>query len=68
LLTSIVAMIGHGVAGLWTREIWWLYFASLPALWLGLHLGEKINLMIPQQMFNRIIYGMLIVTGLLFFF
>ncbi|CAN5829517.1 sulfite exporter TauE/SafE family protein [soil metagenome] len=67
LVTSAFAMLGHAVAGLWTSKILWFYLASLPALLLGLYLGDKINLMIPKQLFNRIIYGMLIVTGLLFF-
>ena len=67
LITSLFAVIGHGLAGLWTREIWWLYLWSLPALWLGLYLGDKINLLIPKRIFNRVIYGMLLVTGLLFF-
>ena len=67
LVVSAIAMIGHAVAGLWTSKILWLYVASLPALLLGLYLGEKINLLIPKQLFNRIIYGMLFITGLLFF-
>ena len=67
LVVSIVAMIGHGLAGLWSSEMWWLYLYSLPALLLGLYLGDKINLLIPKALFNRIIYGMLIVTGVLFF-
>lgn len=67
LVISIFAMIGHAVAGLWTSKILWLYLASLPALLLGLYLGDKINLMIPKQLFNRIIYGLLLVTGVLFF-
>jgi len=68
LITSLFAFLFHGLAGLWTWQIWWLYLASLPALWLGLYLGDKINLLIPKQMFNRIIYSLLIITGLLFFF
>lgn len=68
LVISLFAMIGHAVAGLWTMKILWLYLASLPALLLGLYLGDKVNLMIPKQQFNRIIYTLLLVTGLLFFF
>ena len=68
LAVSVIAMLGHAAAGLWTHQILWLYLASLPALLLGLYLGDKINLMIPKQLFNRIIYGLLFVTGLLFFF
>lgn len=67
LVVSVMAMLGHAFAGLWTRQIFWLYLASLPALLLGLYLGDKINLLIPKQLFNRIIYGLLFITGLLFF-
>lgn len=67
LFTSILSMIGHGLAGLWTWQVWQLFLYSLPALLAGLYFGDKINLMIPKQLFNRIIYAMLIVTGLLFF-
>jgi hypothetical protein len=31
-------------------------------------MGEKLYGMIPRHLFNRIIYAMLIVTGLVFFF
>lgn len=67
LVTSVVAMGGHALAGLWSWQMWWLYLASLPALLLGLYLGDKLNLMIPRHRFHQIIYGLLLVTGLLFF-
>lgn len=67
LFVSIFAMAGHGLAGLWTRDVWLLFLYTLPALCAGLYFGDKINLMIPKQLFQRIIYAMLIVTGLLFF-
>jgi hypothetical protein len=40
-------------------------FTRCPAFGRG-HFGDKINLMIPKQLFNRIIYTLLIVTGVLF--
>ncbi len=67
LFTSILALIGHGLAGLWTRDVWLLFLYTLPGLLAGLYFGDKINLMIPKQLFNRIIYTLLIVTGVLFF-
>jgi uncharacterized membrane protein YfcA len=68
MLVSLFAMIGHGIAGLWTTEMWWIYLYSLPGLLLGHFMGEKLYGMIPRHLFNRIIYAMLIVTGLVFFF
>jgi uncharacterized membrane protein YfcA len=66
LLVSLLAMIGHGIAGLWTAEMWWLYLYSLPGLFLGHYLGDKLHRMIPRHMFSRVIYSLLIVTALVF--
>jgi uncharacterized protein len=67
VLITGIAMIGHGLAGLWTVEIWWLYLYSLPGLILGQLLGDKLHRMMPRHYFNRVVYGMLIVSGLVFF-
>jgi uncharacterized membrane protein YfcA len=67
VLITGIAMIGHGLAGLWTAEIWWLYLYSLPGLILGQLLGNKLQRMIPRHMFNRVVYSFLIVSGLVFF-
>jgi uncharacterized membrane protein YfcA len=68
MLVSLLAMIGHASVGLWTPEMWWLYLYSLPGLLLGHYMGDKLHHMIPRHMFNRVIYSMLIVTGMVFFF
>ena len=67
LIVTGMAMIGQGMAGLWTVEIWKLYLFSLPGLLLGQFLGDHLHNMIPRHFFNRVIYGMLIVSGLIFF-
>jgi uncharacterized membrane protein YfcA len=67
LLVSTLAVIGHGLTGLWTTQMWWLYLYSLPGLFLGHLVGDKLHRIIPSHLFSRIIYGMLIVTGLVFF-
>jgi hypothetical protein len=67
LVTSIFATAGHILAGLWTSEALWLFVCSLPALLFGLFLGERVTLSISKVLFNRIVYGLLIATGLLFF-
>ena len=67
LLVSGLAMIGHGLAGLCSQEMWWLYLYSLPGLYLGHLAGEHLHRLIPRHYFNRLIYGLLIVTGLIFF-
>ena len=67
VLITGIAMIAHGMAGMWTAEIWWLYLYSLPGLILGQLAGERLHRMIPRHLFNRVIYSMLIVSGLVFF-
>ena len=67
LIVTGMAMIGQGLAGLWTGEVWRLYLYSIPGLLLGQFLGDRIHHMIPRHLFNRVIYGMLIVSGLIFF-
>lgn len=67
LIVTGTAMLGHGIAGLWTGEIWRLYVYSLPGLVVGHFLGDRLHYMIPRHQFNRLIYGFLIVSGLVFF-
>lgn len=67
LIITGVAMIGHGIAGRWTGEIWQFYLYSLPGLILGHFLGDRLHYMIPHHFFNRVIYIFLIVSGLTFF-
>lgn len=68
MLVSLLAMIGHGLTGLWTADMWWMFFYSLPGLLLGHYAGDKLHRVIPRHMFSPIIYSLLIVTGVVFFF
>jgi uncharacterized membrane protein YfcA len=67
LITSAIAASGHLWAGLWSQEVIWLFLYSLPAIAVGLWIGERITLLISKETFNRLIYGFLIVTGALLF-
>ena len=57
----------HGLAGLWTRQIWIYVLISLPGVIGAIYLGERISKNIAQDVFNRVIYGLLIMMGLLMF-
>ena len=66
LLTGLMILVGHGVAGLWTREVFRLYLFSLPAILLAVFLGAKLNRRIPRETFSRAVYVFLIIMGALF--
>lgn len=63
LPVSLLILIGHATAGLWTNRVLSLYGLAWPvmlaAFWLGSRLNEQIN---PER-FGRLLYGALIVLG-----
>ena len=65
LTTGMMVAAGHGLAGLWTREVWRLFAIALPAVALGLFLGGRVSGRIPAELFNKLVYAFLIVAGLL---
>lgn len=67
LLTSLVSASGQWAAGLWTPAVLTLFVWALPAVALGLCIGERINVQLSPRLFQRIIYSFLILTGTLFF-
>lgn len=67
LLTGLMILLGHGVAGLWTKDVFRLYLFSLPAIMLAIFLGARLNRRIPREMFSRAIYVFLVAMGALFF-
>ncbi|MBI2521045.1 MAG: sulfite exporter TauE/SafE family protein [Bdellovibrio sp.] len=53
-LSGLSIMIGHGVSGLWTREVFIFYLVSLPTTLLAMLVGTKIAKKIPTVFFHRI--------------
>jgi uncharacterized protein len=68
LLTGLMILAGHGVAGLWTAQVLWLYLYSLPAIMLAIYLGARLNRRIPRETFSRAVYVFLVAMGALFLF
>ena len=66
LLTGLMILIGHGVAGLWTPQVLRLYAFSLPAVMLAVFAGERLNRRLPREAFGRVVYAFLVVMGVLF--
>jgi uncharacterized membrane protein YfcA len=66
LLTGLLILIGHGLAGLWTPQVLWLYAFSLPAIMLAIFAGERLNRRLPREAFSRVVYALLVAMGVLF--
>lgn len=67
LITNLLIIAGHGVSGLWTTRILVLFLLSILPVVGAVYLGERIASRFSQEIFDRIIYYLLILLGLLLF-
>ena len=67
LASNLLIIAGHGLSGLWTPEIGLYFLGSIPLVGLAVYLGNRISTRFSQEIFNRIIYLILILTGILMF-
>ncbi len=65
LPTGLAILISHGLAGMWTQQVVNLYLYSIPVIITAVLVGGKVNKFIPQGKFDKIIYGFLVVVGVL---
>jgi uncharacterized protein len=65
LPTGLAILAGHGLAGLWTGTVLRSYLCSLPAIVLGVFLGELLNKKLTRGMFTKLVYVSLAVMGAL---
>ena len=64
--TNFAILAGHALAGLWTQQVWLLFLYTSPAVLVAIFAGRAINTRIPQKLFARIVYVVLVVLGVLF--
>lgn len=57
-------VVGHGVAGLLTAQVWMLFVLSLPSVLLAIVIGDKLHAIIPRQRFSRYVNLALLLIGL----
>jgi uncharacterized membrane protein YfcA len=67
LPVGLAVLIGHGLAGLWTGTVFRFYFASLPAIVLGVLLGGIIHKRLGRRRFAACVYAALMVMGAVMF-
>lgn len=63
LPTGIFIIIGHGLSGLWTTQVFHLYGIAFPMIFFGVWLGRHINQRLKPGTFDKLIYGFLVIAG-----
>ncbi|MBD2460956.1 sulfite exporter TauE/SafE family protein [Oscillatoria sp. FACHB-1407] len=63
--TNFLILAGHGLSGLWTAEVLWLFGVSLPVIGLAIWLGNITNRRIKRELFAKVVFGFLVVIGLI---
>ena len=67
VLTGLLILASHGLAGLWMPYVLRLYGTSLPLILVGIFLGGKLSRFIPQRQFDGYVNVGLLVMGVLLF-
>jgi uncharacterized membrane protein YfcA len=67
LVTGVVISAGHGLSGLWTRQILIYFLASVPVVVLGVVAGEKTTSKVSGDRFDQILNVFLVLLGILMF-
>jgi uncharacterized membrane protein YfcA len=65
LPAAVLICAGHALGGLWMRPVFSLYLTALPFALLAIFLGRRLSKHIPAATYQRLLYGALIVLGLL---
>jgi uncharacterized protein len=65
LPTGLLIAISHGFGGLWNLEMFRLYLISLPAVFIAIFIGEKLNKYMPKDRFEQLLFVTFIFLGAL---
>ena len=60
---AVLIWAGHGITGLWTREILGWYVVYLPFGLAALWLGQRLSTRLPEDSFDRLLYAVVVVLG-----
>jgi uncharacterized membrane protein YfcA len=60
---GFLIVLSHGVAGLWTPEVFRFYLLSLPFVLLALLVGGRFNKTIPTNRFEQYVNVLLVIVG-----
>lgn len=62
---SILTLISHGAAGLWTVPVVQTYLLMIPIGLIATTIGNRLNHRLPAQQFRGLVYGLLVILGIL---
>ncbi|MDP6605326.1 MAG: sulfite exporter TauE/SafE family protein [Dehalococcoidia bacterium] len=65
---ALLIWAGHGVTGLWTREIVGWYLLYLPFGLIVLVVGQRLSARLPEGSFDRVLYAAIAVLGVVLLF
>lgn len=65
LPTGFLILLGHGISGLWTSQVFHLYLFSLPVVFLAIYVGGKAHRSMTQKHFERYVDFALICMGII---
>jgi uncharacterized membrane protein YfcA len=60
---TVIRLVGHGVAGMWTPEVVHLYVLAIPLVLVAFWVGNRVSHRMSPERYQRIIYGALVVLG-----
>ncbi|MDX2213921.1 MAG: sulfite exporter TauE/SafE family protein [Oculatellaceae cyanobacterium bins.114] len=63
--TNFLILAGHAFSGLWTAKVWHLFWISLPVVGLAICIGTLANRLIKRELFAKVVFGFLVVIGLI---
>ncbi len=63
LPVSLLILLSHASAGLWTRQVLWLYVAAWPVMLGAFWLGNRFAQRVAPERLRSLLYGALIVLG-----
>lgn len=65
LIAGILVVVGQGLGGLWTANVFTLYGFSLPAVVVATLLGMVLHQRIPTEKFKQYVFLIIVVLGIL---
>ncbi len=63
--STLLIVASHGLAGLWTGDVFGFYLPAVPAIMLAVVLGQIIGARIPSARFQPVLYVALLAFGVL---
>lgn len=67
IISSLLIVTGQAIGGLWSKELFIFYIASLPAIYLAHKIGNGIRQRLPVHRFETLLFFFIIFLGMVLF-